>query len=157
MDCYSCARGLHLECLTPKKRRCCCVDEYPEQAPFGRESNAPDPDRAVGISAGRKEAAKLHQLDREAPCEWRGLANCGGGLNPITGCVVGKQEARHHGPVKKTTKNNRGNIHKICTKCHNLWHGQNDPVYNEKVYATLPHNPRAVTVEEIMKRGVVSL
>lgn len=101
-------------------------------------------------STGRKRAAQLYPLDKEAPCEWQGKKNCGGGRVPITGCTHGKQVARHHGPVKNTTRNQTGNVHRICTRCHNHWHELNDLVYDEREYGMLPHDPVEATAEELV-------
>jgi hypothetical protein len=59
------------------------------------------------------------------------LAYAGGGMFPIPGCLEasgtpGKQEHRHHGPILLTTANVEGNVHRICTACHNRWHSLND-------------------------------
>jgi hypothetical protein len=86
-------------------------------------------------STGRKRAARLYPLDRDAECEWAGSTSAGGGTNPIPGCgkrrntVKGKQQARHHGPDKNTLNNEPGNVHRICHSCHNAWHAVNDPDY----------------------------
>jgi hypothetical protein len=93
------------------------------------------------MSTGRKRAARVYQVDKEAPCEWQKQRNCGGGLRPIIGCYDGKQKHLHHGPVKKTTRNELGNVHRICTNCHNHWHELNDLIYNEANYELLPHAP----------------
>lgn len=108
--------------------------------------------RDVTISAGRKEAAKLYPIDREAPCEWSGLANAGGGLFPIVGCIAGKQVHRHHGPDKTTTNNDPSNIHRICKSCHERWHAKNNGPYetDPSAYRRLPHKPRAATIQELM-------
>lgn len=86
-------------------------------------------------STGRKRAARLYPLDRNADCEWAGSDAAGGGTHPIPGCgrrsntVRGKQQARHHGPDKNTLNNEPGNVHRICHSCHNAWHAVNDPDY----------------------------
>lgn len=92
-------------------------------------------------STGRKRAAKLYPLDYEAPCEWQMKKNCGGGKYPITGCIAGTQTDRHHGPEKNTLNNDRGNVHRICSTCHNRWHTLNDEGY---VWTDIqePHEPR---------------
>jgi hypothetical protein len=104
----------------------------------------------VTTSAGRKRAATMYPLDRTVACEWQLLANCGGGKIPILGCLTGKQINRHHGPVKHTERNERGNIHLICAHCHNLWHAKNDPVYDEDLFDSLLHDPRPMTPEEML-------
>lgn len=102
-------------------------------------------------STGRKRAAVLYPLDKESACEWQGKKNCGGGRVPITGCTHGKQVARHHGPVKDTTRNQIGNVHRICTRCHNHWHELNDLIYDEREYGMLPHDPVEATPEELVE------
>jgi hypothetical protein len=80
-------------------------------------------------STGRKRAAAMYPLFRDDACEWSRKKNCGGGANPITGCLDGKQQARHHGPDKNTLNNDEGNVHRICHSCHNNWHAANDGGY----------------------------
>jgi hypothetical protein len=101
-------------------------------------------------STGRHRAVKLHgHADRTAPCEWRGLANCGGGRFPILGCVDGVQESLHHGPDKSTLNNERVNIHKICYGCHNRWHTLNDVDYQwDGIHEH--HSPREVTPDDVI-------
>lgn len=99
-------------------------------------------------STGRKRAARWYPLDREAPCEWRGLSNCGGNIG-ILGCYSGLQEARHHGPDKSTSNNEPGNVHRICHACHNRWHAKNNPGYDWAKPVSSPHTPRPQTDEEI--------
>lgn len=81
-------------------------------------------------STGRKRAARMYPLDREAPCDWLNKDNCGGGLFPVLGCLDGKQQARHHGPDKNVINNEEGNVHRICHACHYRWHVANDPTYD---------------------------
>lgn len=171
MSCINCSRGLCFECeLDP----CCCTPEVnPQQlanAPFSQGEPLPEPtviyggtarrgrppkdDSEISTSAGRKRAAVLYPIDSSKPCDWRGLANCGGGKFPIIGCVAfGVQRHRHHGPVKHTARNEQGNVHLICEGCHNTWHAKNDPVYDQAEYELLPHNPRPATPDEMLKRG----
>lgn len=100
-------------------------------------------------STGRKRAAEMYPLDREAPCEWSKKSNVGG-CKPIVGCIDGKQEARHHGPDKNTLNNESGNVHRICHNCHNRWHATNDESYIwGSVYA--PHNPSTASLDELLK------
>jgi len=164
MTCLPCGRRLHEECRSPVDEKCCCGGEvYEEETPIigGIEKRTVRAAKeGVGISAGRKRAATLYPLNLEAPCEWRMLSNCGGGLYPIVGCVDGFQQTRHHGPVKNTEYNNRSNIHLICHNCHNRWHTANDPHYDrndkeaEARFALLPHQPRDVTGKELVTRKV---
>lgn len=99
-------------------------------------------------STGRKRAARLYPLDRNADCEWRAQTNCGGGTSPILGCVLGKQEARHHGPDKSTSNNEEGNVHRICHACHNRWHAANNAEYDWNDTTVKKHNPRPQTAKE---------
>lgn len=147
--CISCARGLDgIECeheeSTPSN-----FSEEPKTTPenrLGGYKNAED--LKDPLSTGRKEAAKLFPLDEEKPCEWQGLANCGGGKYPIIGCIDGTQQNRHHGPDKTTTNNQIGNVHRICPTCHNRWHSTNDKDYHPE----LGHVPRKATEEELNSR-----
>lgn len=100
-------------------------------------------------STGRHRAVTIHgKANPEEPCEWRGLANCGGGRYPILGCDGGVQENLHHGPNKNTLNNERENIHKICSQCHNRWHTLNDVDYEWDGHHEL-HSPRPPTKEDI--------
>lgn len=128
-------------------------DDYEsEEHPAGSLNN---PRRSSGRrgsqGGGRKVATKLFPLDRSKPCEWQGLANCGGGDFPIVGCPAGiesTQVARHHGPEKNVQNNSEGNVHRICAVCHNRWHAKNDPNYDWNAGFWSPHNPRPQTPEE---------
>ena len=83
-------------------------------------------------STGRKRAAVLFPLDREASCEWAKASPenpKGGGKFPITFGCAELQKARHHGPDKNTLNNEEGNVHRICHFHHNNWHALNDPHY----------------------------
>lgn len=137
MACIDCGAGFHFAC---KENPCCCSNA---PAPVAEEINGEDNglqreelvtykrDSALKDqqSTGRKRAARLYPLDREAPCEWQGLLFAGGGQYPIVGCPAGLQQARHHGPDKNTLNNEEGNVHRICHRCHNRWHTKNDPGY----------------------------
>lgn len=105
-------------------------------------------------SAGRKVAAKLYPLNGDAPCEWQGLSNCGGGDYPILGCLEGKQEARHHGPEKNVQNNETGNVHRICHYCHYRWHAKNDPSYDWNAGVWTPHSPRPMVAQEQTKQAI---
>ena len=105
----------------------------------------------IGVSAGRKRAAVDYPIDADAACEWQGLKNCGGGKEPVVGCLVGKQEHRHHGPDKTTSNNSSNNVHRICSSCHNLWHARNDK-YPRKELAKILHSPTEATLEELAIR-----
>ena len=101
-------------------------------------------------SSGRKLAARLYPLDRNAPCEWREKADCGG-LKGIVGCLTGLQQARHHGPDKSVNNNEQGNVWRICHACHNRWHSANDEDYNWNATVYAPHNPRPMSPEEMQQ------
>ncbi len=105
-------------------------------------------------STGRKRAAELYPLTPGLVCEWAGLKKAGGGPAPIIGCTGRPATHRHHGPDKDTTNNSPGNVHRICTHCHNTWHGANDPIYETYVQtvgdAITPHDGETrATLEEI--------
>jgi hypothetical protein len=106
-------------------------------------------------SSGRKEAAKKYPLEATKPCEWQGLANCGGGDYPILGCVEGGfQQARHHGPDKNVSSNFEGNVHRICHYCHYRWHAKNDKTYDWNAGSWPLHNPRPLTPAEQSHQAV---
>src|SRR5687768_4664259 len=100
MACVGCGRGFHYEC---NQQPCCCTDELGNipftseelPSPVGRKQK---PDDELSISGGRKRAAAKYEINPDEACEWKGLANCGGGKFPIIGCLDGKQQNRHHGP-----------------------------------------------------------
>lgn len=150
-ECVSCALGRPEECLyggcliPPVAESYTSLGEaLKERVHGGTAKQLKDP-----LSTGRKRAAKLYPIHDSEPCEWRGQKNCGGGERPITGCLSGNQESRHHGPVKDTTRNHQGNVHRICTKCHNRWHLLNDLIYDKERYALLPHDPSPCGEEEL--------
>lgn len=131
--CAMCTVSYHLSCMD----NCSCKDNNHEEvvgetkpvdvsASDGDSRFSSNPANRRGKSdrnlkdqqsTGRKRAAKLFPLDREASCEWQGKSNCGGGPHPIVGCISGLQEARHHGPDKSVTNNEEGNVHRICHMC----------------------------------------
>jgi hypothetical protein len=160
--CLECGRGFHDECDNDP---CCCATSNSDSGSGTEEGNTeatPDRNRFsksnVGISAGRKRAAVEYDIDPGAPCEWRGQTNCGGGFKPVTGCIIGFQIDRHHGPDKNTTNNTRENIHLICKPCHNLWHRRNDPDYgpDKCPEGIQPHEPRWATELELMTKESAS-
>jgi hypothetical protein len=154
VGCLSCGRGLHTECRKCRKGKC-----HPDEkevknfnkAIGGQGRVAKEADKMQDrFSTGRKRAAVLYPIvkikdDKEElvlpDCEWKGKRNCGGGFNPIVGCVNGKQQHRHHGPVKDPVHNEPNNVHRICVGCHSKWHAENDPCYDEEEYRQLPHEP----------------
>lgn len=93
------------------------------------------------VSTGRKRAAEMYPIDPGMVCEWANLRYAGGGVVPIVGCVGRPATDRHHGPDKNTMNNAPGNVHRICSFCHNTWHGVNDPHYGERPEHTKPFIP----------------
>jgi len=141
--CLPCRMQQHLECNEWQYQvgECCC-------AIYGKESDASDNSQRTGArdgmvwskddslirdakSTGRKRAAGIFPLDATSDCEWLSLSFAGGGLYPIFGCQDGKQQHRHHGPNLSTLDNREGNVHRICTTCHNTWHTNNDAFIKE--------------------------
>jgi hypothetical protein len=100
-------------------------------------------------STGRKRAGKLFPIDKEAPCEWQRKKNCGGGKNPIVGCLNGLQVQVHHGPNKDTLCNEPGNVHRICNTCHNRWHYFNDS--SSEYDPSILHSPTDAELKEILQ------
>lgn len=158
--CLPCGRGFHLECRKCKKGKCHKekeIDHGPSENVYAESNDSPQRRKSAREnlrdpkSTGRKRAARLYPLDRGAPCEWRGLRNCGGGLRPIIGCLDGNQQHRHHGPVKETTRNELGNVHRICDDCHVHWHELNDLIYDEAQFNLLPHQPIPATELDIVQ------
>lgn len=168
--CLLCGRGLHAlceecECCNPLSKREVArtgISGTPDSVGENEDIGEGGKRQRVGVpykqpdevrdpkSTGRKRAAILFPLDENEFCEWRGLANCGGGKLPIVGCYEGKQLHRHHGPSKDTLNNTPGNVHRICHDCHNIWHSQNDPIYDPENPGI--HNPRAATHNELVYR-----
>jgi hypothetical protein len=122
---------------------CCSLNKEPDAQAFvktgevGRPLAAPE-DITDPKSTGRKRAAMIAPIFPGMLCEWAGLLNAGGGIHPIVGCrgntieetKVGEHAGhRHHGPDKNTLDNGPGNLHRICTTCHNRWHAVNNPSY----------------------------
>lgn len=161
MGCLLCGRGFCVECRKCRKGKCHDKENSTPvaESESGNDEPKPRKDRtAAGLrdpkSTGRKRAARLYPLDANEPCEWRGLKLCGGGRVPVIGCYDGKQEHRHHGPIKNPTRNHAGNVHRICAACHVHWHELNDLVYDEAEFALLPHDPVPATDEEIIKNSL---
>lgn len=92
------------------------------------------------LSTGRKMADRIQkELEgQHLKCEWAGLRNAGGGVEPIVGCIGNPASALHHGPDKNTLNNRRlpgepdCNLHWICPDCHNRWHAKNDKYYDAR-------------------------
>jgi hypothetical protein len=93
------------------------------------------------ISTGRKRAAEMYPIHTGMVCEWAHLKKAGGGVVPIVGCIGRAATDRHHGPDKNTMNNAKGNVHRICSFCHNAWHGANDDYYGERPSPDKPFIP----------------
>lgn len=153
--CLSCGMGFHWECHIEDE--CPCISAA---TPLPLSSSPvsslrvgrpvlPDDEVKDPRSTMRKRAQKLlreHNVNIGDPCEWRGLANVGGGRHPIVGCRDGIVKHIHHGPDKNWYHNTRDNLHGICNYCHNRWHAKNDSCYDPLI----PHNPRDATEEELV-------
>ena len=157
--CLNCGRGFHELCKRCRKGKC-HDNGATETVVTDRVNDSGHRIRRIrrvatgGLkdphSTGRKRAAKLYPIDRDAPCEWRGYKNCGGGRFPIIGCYDGLQQHRHHGPIKNTLVNHEGNVHRICYACHVRWHELNDVNYSEDDNKLLPHMPTEATPDELV-------
>ena len=120
-----------------------------EKKAVGRPMSDPDQITDV-ISTGRKRAAMLYPIFENMKCEWGGLKFAGGGVEPIVGCdnnVIqpnkGPQKGdRHHGPDKNVINNSPGNVHRICSSCHNRWHAKNNKYYGERPPTDQPYLPK---------------
>ena len=127
--CVYCLQGYTWEC------RSGCSDKVTDVTPVDedkKERGGQIKDRASVKdleSTGRKRAAEMYPIKVGMPCEWSGLKFAGGGVIPIIGCSGGVATNRHHGPDKNTLNNEMGNVHRICSTCHNRYHAANDKYY----------------------------
>jgi len=150
MSCLACVAEIHTECLKPDGVYCCCPPLQDEFIPTGKlmleqagrsggykQAN----DMIDPLSTGRKRAAELKPIKEGMLCEWSGLAKAGGGVYPIIGCLDSPARHIHHGPDKNTTNNDEGNLHRVCSKCHNRWHSLNDRFYGNRPPAGYPFVP----------------
>jgi len=158
MACIPCGRSFHEECEIGCEE---CHGEHDKAVKsfkhiaIGRGRGQPlknPEDITDPYSTGRKRAAKMYPIFKTNPCEWRGKRNCGGGKEPIIGCISGLQQDCHHGPVKNTLRNEPGNVHRICKNCHNRWHALNDSIYDEMEYDKdeLAHSPEPSSELELL-------
>ncbi|MGH7791441.1 MAG: hypothetical protein ACREOB_03915 [Thermodesulfobacteriota bacterium] len=155
MSCLACGRKFHEECdlgceschPTPEP---VIVEKRSVGRPLSDPKTMKDPK-----STGRKRAALLYPIDKTLDCEWKGKKNCGGGTFPIIGCSEGNQIDRHHGPIKDPTRNEMGNVHRICKPCHNHWHELNDLVYKEEEFSKTKHEPVAASKQEIAVNAIL--
>jgi hypothetical protein len=145
--CWPCVVALHHECLAPDTHEedgyliCCCKQKETEINEHENSAGRPvaDPsDITDVVSTGRRRAQMLYPIMTGMLCEWTGLKNAGGGIEPIVGCDGNTIEAtksgphaghRHHGPNKNVIDNVESNVHRICTTCHNRWHAANNKYY----------------------------
>jgi len=133
--CLHCLAGFHDECENPKQSggiwSCCCSPEV-ELVSEVRGPIKEDKDVTDIESTGRKRAALAYPIADGATCEWAGLRYAGGGVVSIIGCNGNPASDRHHGPDKSTLNNSAGNVHRICSTCHNRWHTCNDKYYGDR-------------------------
>lgn len=147
--CISCARELCDECHSPTEP--CCLEDLkrvelskPVGAPWKPDDEVKDP-RSTMRKRAQKVLKEVRNVKIDDPCEWRGLANAGGGRHPIVGCHDGVVKHIHHGPDKDWFHNTPDNLHGICHTCHNRWHARNDKCYDP----TIGHSPRRATDDEM--------
>lgn len=159
-SCWGCVTGLHFECLVPVDEteeglvHCCCalaqvIVEDEEKRGVGRPML--DVSEITDIrSTGRKRAAMMYPIFADMQCEWAFLRHAGGGIKPIIGCngnIIQPVKSgankgdRHHGPDKSVINNSPGNVHRICSPCHNRWHAANNKFYGERPSADQPYLP----------------
>jgi hypothetical protein len=135
ITCPYCLRGFFLICGHDEQDKDNTPEPPTEENTTGLTTYKIDSTLVDQQSTGRKRAAKLYPLNAQAYCEWSGKSDQGGGNHPIQGCglrpnsQIGYQQCRHHGPDKNTLNNDLGNVHRICTPCHNEWHSKNDKDY----------------------------
>lgn len=147
--CLACANGFFKECLQPvgdAKEACGLVTRELEfsEVPKERGGQVKTNDSVTDLeSTGRKRAALAFPITEGMACEWQGLAKAGGGVKPIIGCLEGNFATNiHHGPNKSTLANVEGNVHRICSKCHNRWHASNDEFYGKRPSGGEPYIPK---------------
>lgn len=127
--CHACLRGYTWECTSD------CSDITQAEPPVGedkkeRGGQTKSRDKIKDLeSTGRKRAAEMYPIKVGMKCEWAGLRNAGGGVVSIIGCSGNDATNRHHGPDKNTLNNEIGNVHRICSTCHNRYHSANDVHY----------------------------
>lgn len=172
MPCIDCGRGWHDTCWDEEGCEACHPST--QSVPFieDKKEETELKEYKDRSSTGRHRAAVMYPIicrtcnspttktnkDEAAcncdnrvtdPCEWQGKKNCGGGVNPIVGCKNGSQEHRHHGPIKDPLRNEVGNVHRICSTCHNRWHMINDLYYIPAVAETQKHDPIQASEDDI--------
>src|SRR5712664_1013864 len=187
--CLACGRFFHNECLDTRDSVCCCKRSVAEattaaillnpysgvvaRAAENLSAKASDESRSGSGSVGSEgdseesavdilnRAVLEFPIDGSVACDWKSLADCGGGKYPIVGCANGYQLNLHHGPVqilpglmdddgRTYDFNSTGNIHKICGRCHLLWHYWNQETYDPIEALHQPHRPRPATAHELV-------
>ena len=152
-------------CLFEKDGGCLSKESTPDKADnlnafFNDMAETIGEDRVYkdAISTGRKRAAELYPIATGQVCAWAWHKNCGGGIEPITGCTGRPATNIHHGPDKSTFANEASNISVICTFCHNRWHVANDKYYSEPRPANgetwlpnIPEGKELIPLEAIVK------
>ena len=147
LPCPACQSGEHILCMRPdlENIQCCCAkvkQEFENIESTGKTGPTKEAADITDVqSTGRKRAALMYPIAEGDICEWAGLKNAGGGVVPITGCFDNPATDRHHGPDKNTLNNTAGNVHRICSFCHNFWHAKNDEYYGERPPGTEPFIP----------------
>lgn len=161
--CWACVCGIHDECYDPQLieddnvagpwTSCCCrinKDQDAHDYSLGVGRPVADPGQITDItSTGRRRAAMLYPIMENMVCEWAGLKFAGGGVEPIIGCqgnILTSDKGptrgdRHHGPDKNVINNSPGNVHRICSSCHNSWHSKNNKYYGERPAADQSYLP----------------
>jgi hypothetical protein len=84
------------------------------------------------LSTGRRRAGREIAILPGTICEWAWKSNVGGGVDPLEyGCTGREAENIHHGPDKSTLNNDLSNVSRVCSHCHNRWHGRNNKYYHK--------------------------
>lgn len=135
------------------------LQEILEKSPGVGRPRLSDDELSNHVKGGRLRAEREFPIEPNTKCQWAGLSNAGGGVNPIVGCMGSLAKARHHGPDKSTLNNSPENVHLLCPVCHNRWHTLNDRYYDEVrpddglAYVPLepyvPHDPTSKSTPEM--------
>lgn len=140
--CPECTAGDHVMCRQPDGLACCCPVVTFDNVESEKRGATKSPEDITDVqSTGRKRAAVRYPITEGMVCEWEGLKSAGGGVVPIFGCLGNLATDRHHGPDKNTLNNEPGNVHRICSPCHNMWHARNDEFYGTRPPGTEPFIP----------------
>lgn len=171
LPCPPCGATDHLMCQRPDLENmvCCCTSfTESEEVKVDRVGAMKGAEDITDVqSTGRKRAAVLYPIAEGMVCEWSMLSRAGGGVVPIVGCLGNPATDRHHGPDKNTLNNTDGNVHRICSFCHNWWHAKNDEFYGKRPEGTEPFIPldghqwcthdkdTLATTEEVLAAAIV--